>query len=63
MTAMETTLMAKKLSQYGAQQLDRDLRVLSAYFTQQTLGRSVRDKFIRMTQIAFVLGLESVRSL
>jgi hypothetical protein len=62
METMEKTLLSKRVSHYGAQQFDRDVRLLAGYFTDQTHGgRSVRDKFIRMTQISFVLGLDSVR--
>eukprot|EP01113_Clastostelium_recurvatum_P041791 TRINITY_DN6696_c0_g1_i1.p1 TRINITY_DN6696_c0_g1~~TRINITY_DN6696_c0_g1_i1.p1 ORF type:complete len:751 (-),score=209.79 TRINITY_DN6696_c0_g1_i1:29-2281(-) len=54
---MEQMLMAKKVSQFGALQFDKDVRALLQYFSSIT-QRPVRDKFTRLSQMASLLSLE-----
>ncbi|KAG8653422.1 hypothetical protein MANES_05G016350v8 [Manihot esculenta] len=54
---LEVIMMQKMLNQLGGLQLDRDTRALVSHFSSMT-GRTVRDKFARLTQIATILNLE-----
>jgi hypothetical protein len=45
--------------QFGAEQFNRDLRVLTSYFSFNS-KKSFKDKFSRLTQIAYLLNLEKV---
>lgn len=47
--------------QLGAIRFDRDLRAVMAYLSSQTVFGDIREKFIRLQQIATVLNLDSVR--
>lgn len=48
----------KRFNLLGAQQLDRDIRNLLGYFTAQRASKSVREKFVRINQMTFLLNLE-----
>ncbi|MCL7038188.1 hypothetical protein MKW94_005918 [Papaver nudicaule] len=56
---LEVIMMQKKFSQLGSLQLDRDVRALVSHFSGMT-QRTVRDKFSRLNQMAFILNLEKV---
>ncbi|MCL7036827.1 hypothetical protein MKW94_025015 [Papaver nudicaule] len=56
---LELIMMQRKFSQLGGLQLDRDARALVSHFSGMT-QRTVRDKFSRLTQMAFILNLEKV---
>lgn len=47
--------------QLGAIRFDRDLRAVMAYLSSQTVFGDIREKFIRLQQIATILNLDSVR--
>ena len=56
---MEKTILQKQFTQFGALQLDKDLRMLISYFS--TLSqRTIRGEFARLTQMASLLNLENV---
>ena len=56
---IEKTILQKQFTQYGALQLDKDLRNIIAYFS--TLSqRTVRGEFARLIQMTSLLNLESV---
>lgn len=44
----------------GAIRFDRDLRAITTYLSSQTAFGDVRDKFLRLQQIATLLNLDSV---
>jgi hypothetical protein len=48
-------------SQLGAVRFDRDLRAVTTYLSSQTAFGDVRDKFVRLQQIATLLNLDQVR--
>ncbi|PRP87064.1 oligomeric Golgi complex subunit 4-like [Planoprotostelium fungivorum] len=56
-TRMEQELMRKRFNQLGGLQFDKELRVLQSFFSSIT-QKSVRDKFARLTQMAFLLHME-----
>jgi hypothetical protein len=45
----------------GAVRFDRDLRAITTYLSSQTAFGDVRDKFVRLQQIATLLNLDQVR--
>ena len=47
--------------QLGAIRFDHDLRAVVAYLSSQTVFGDIRDKFVRLQQIATLLNLDSVR--
>ena len=49
----------KKFNQLGGLQLDRDVRVLTSTLADIT-QQAVRDHFVRLSQMATILSLESV---
>ena len=55
---MRTTL--KLPSKLGAVRFDRDLRAVTTYLFTQTAFGDVRDKFVRLQQIATLLNLDQV---
>jgi hypothetical protein len=59
LTRLEALLGRKQFSQLGGLQLERDARLLLAGF-QELSSRTVRDKLSRLSQMALLLGLESV---
>jgi hypothetical protein len=48
------------LSQLGAVRFDRDMRAVTTYLFTQTAFGDVRDKFVRLQQIATLLNLDQV---
>ena len=48
-------------SQLGAVRFDRDLRAITTYLSSQTAFGDVREKFVRLQQIATLLNLDQVR--
>lgn len=46
-------------SQLGAIRFDRDLRAITTYLSSQTAFGDVREKFLRLQQIATLLNLDS----
>ena len=46
--------------QLGAIRFDRDMRAITTYLSSQTAFGDVRDKFLRLQQIATLLNLDSV---
>jgi len=54
-TRIEEVAMQKKFNQLGGLQFDKDVRTLKNYFNQVSTS-PIRDKFTRLTQIAFMLG-------
>jgi len=48
-------------SQLGAVRFDRDLRAITTYLSSQTAFGDVREKFVRIQQIATLLNLDQVR--
>jgi hypothetical protein len=50
-------------SQLGAVRFDRDLRAITTYLSSQTAFGDVREKFVRLQQIATLLNLDHVRPL
>jgi hypothetical protein len=48
-------------SQLGAIRFDRDLRAITTYLSSQTAFGDVREKFVRLQQIATLLNLDQVR--
>ena len=50
-------------SQLGAVRFDRDLRAITTYLSSQTAFGDVREKFVRLQQIATLLNLDQVRVL
>jgi len=50
-------------SQLGAVRFDRDLRAIATYLSSQTAFGDVREKFVRLQQIATLLNLDHVRPL
>ncbi|KAG1668624.1 hypothetical protein FOA52_001493 [Chlamydomonas sp. UWO 241] len=59
LTRLEALLGRKQFSQLGGLQLERDARQLLAGF-QELSSRTVRDKVSRLSQMALLLGLETV---
>lgn len=56
---LEKYILVKQFTQFGALQLEKDLRLLVQYFT--TLSeRTIRGEFARLTQMASLLNLERV---
>ena len=49
----------KKFNQLGGLQLDRNVRVIISTLSEVT-QRTVRDKFVKLSQMATLLSLESV---
>ena len=49
-----------KYSELGAIRFDHDLRAVMAYLSPQTVFGDIREKFVRLQQIATVLNLDSV---
>ena len=47
-------------SQLGAVRFDRDLRAITTYLSSQTAFGDVREKFVRLQQIATLLNLDQV---
>jgi hypothetical protein len=47
--------------QLGAVRFDRDLRAITTYLSSQTAFGDVREKFVRLQQIATLLNLDQVR--
>jgi hypothetical protein len=47
-------------SQLGAVRFDRDMRAVTTYLFTQTAFGDVRDKFVRLQQIATLLNLDQV---
>ncbi|CAD7704433.1 unnamed protein product [Ostreobium quekettii] len=56
---IEALMMRKKFNQLGGFQLDRDVRALVGRLSE-VCQRTVRDKFSRLSQMATVLGLQTV---
>ena len=56
---MEKTIFQKQFTQFGALQLDKDLRLMVSYFASLST-RTIRTEFARLTQMASLLNLESV---
>ena len=56
---MEGHIFSKRLNSFGGLQLDKDVREFMDYFSTKT-DRSVRDKFSRLTQIAYLLKMSEV---
>lgn len=56
---LERQIFAKRFSSFGGLQLDKDVREFMDYFSSKT-DRSVRDKFSRLTQIAYLLKMSEV---
>ena len=54
---LEVLLLAKRLDQWGAQQLDRDVRALQSRLTELS-SRSVRHQLARLAQMTTLLNLE-----
>lgn len=54
---LEQHLFSKQFNQFGAEQFNRDLRIVTSYFSLNTKKGS-KDKFSRLTQIAYLLNLE-----
>ena len=54
---LEVLLLAKRLDQWGAQQLDRDVRALQSRLTELS-SRSVRHQLARLSQMTTLLNLE-----
>eukprot|EP01122_Echinamoeba_exundans_P017989 TRINITY_DN9918_c0_g1_i1.p1 TRINITY_DN9918_c0_g1~~TRINITY_DN9918_c0_g1_i1.p1 ORF type:complete len:758 (+),score=155.21 TRINITY_DN9918_c0_g1_i1:44-2317(+) len=48
----------KRFNLLGAQQFDRDIRNLLGFFTANMVSKTVRDKFARINQMAFLLNVE-----
>jgi hypothetical protein len=45
--------------QFGAEQFNKDLRVVTSYFASN-MKKGMKEKFSRLTQIAYLLNLEKV---
>ncbi|KAI0713376.1 COG4-domain-containing protein [Earliella scabrosa] len=55
----EKFVVSLKYSELGAIRFDHDLRAVMAYLSSQTVFGDIREKFIRLQQIATVLNLDS----
>ncbi|KAI0075820.1 COG4-domain-containing protein [Panus rudis PR-1116 ss-1] len=55
----EKYILSLKYSELGAIRFDRDLRAVTSYLSSQTAFGDVRDKFIRLQQIATLLNLDT----
>ncbi|OBZ75472.1 Conserved oligomeric Golgi complex subunit 4 [Grifola frondosa] len=55
----EKFVVGLKYSELGAIRFDHDLRSITAYLSSQTAFGDVRDKFVRLQQIATLLNLDS----
>jgi len=55
----EKFVMALKYTELGAVRFDRDLRAITTYLSSQTAFGDVREKFLRLQQIATLLNLDS----
>ncbi|KAI0807010.1 COG4-domain-containing protein [Fomes fomentarius] len=55
----EKFALSLRYSELGAIRFDRDLRAVMAYLSSQTVFGDIREKFIRLQQIATVLNLDS----
>ncbi|GJE97920.1 COG4-domain-containing protein [Phanerochaete sordida] len=55
----EKFVMALKYTELGAVRFDRDLRAVTTYLSSQTAFGDVREKFLRLQQIATLLNLDS----
>lgn len=51
-------LKAKKFNAFGGLRADRDVRAISAYFSEKSRRSTVRDVFGRLSQFAMVVNLE-----
>ena len=56
---LEATMRLKRFNQLGGLQLDRDVRILTSTLADIT-QQAVRDHFVRLSQMATILSLESV---
>ena len=56
---LEATMRLKRFNQLGGLQLDRDVRILTSTLADIT-QHAVRDHFVRLSQMATILSLESV---
>lgn len=56
----ERHIIKQPFTQLGAEQLDRDIRAFAEYFSQRTPVGVSRDVFHRLSQIAYLLGLDSL---
>ena len=59
-TFYKLTSLFSLTSQLGAVRFDRDLRAITTYLSSQTAFGDVRDKFVRLQQIATLLNLDQV---
>ncbi|KAH9890716.1 COG4-domain-containing protein [Cubamyces lactineus] len=55
----EKFVVSLKYSELGAIRFDHDLRAVVAYLSSQTVFGDIRDKFVRLQQIATLLNLDS----
>ncbi|KAI0350116.1 COG4-domain-containing protein [Trametes cingulata] len=55
----EKLVVGLKYSELGAIRFDHDLRAVVAYLSSQTVFGDIRDKFVRLQQIATLLNLDS----
>ncbi|KAJ8454124.1 hypothetical protein ONZ51_g13208 [Trametes cubensis] len=55
----EKFVVSLKFSELGAIRFDHDLRAVVAYLSSQTVFGDIRDKFVRLQQIATLLNLDS----
>jgi len=56
---VEAVALQKAFTQYGALQLDKDVRALRNFFTERT-DKPVRDKFTRLAHITALLSVDKV---
>ena len=61
-TLLEKSILKCSFSKYGGLQLDKEIRLLINYLASLT-SWSTREKFARLSQIAILLGLESISEL
>lgn len=54
---VEKVISAKKFSQWGAQQFERELMAIISFFSARTT-RNLRDRFLRLQQLSQMLSLE-----
>ncbi|KZV62045.1 COG4-domain-containing protein [Peniophora sp. CONT] len=59
MRPWEKTVASLRYSELGAIRFDRDLRAVTSYLAGQTAFGDVREKFVRLQQIATILNLDA----
>lgn len=60
---LERTIKKCSFNRLGGLVLDQEVRTLASYLTGAVASWSIRDKMVRLTQIATLLNLEQVRAL